>query len=584
MKRHNTYPLIITSLFLTIITLATFWRVQNHHFINLDDNVYITENRHVNEGLKTKNISWAFTTFYHGNWSPITLLSHMIDCQVYGFNPAGHHFNNLLFHIANTLLLFLFLQRTTRLLWQSAFVAALFALHPLHVEPVAWISSRKDVLSTFFFMLTLFTYSRYAENPGVIRYLIVLLFFIMGLLSKAMLVTLPFILLLMDYWPLGRIRFKQSEINGCQAMNKKYRKAFPQQLIKEKYPFFILSLVMGIIAFLAQQKLGALPDLEALPLKFRMANGVLSYGTYIFKMIYPIKLSIFYPYPGMRPLWLITGVVVFLIITTGVAFKMAGKYPYFITGWLWYLVTLLPVIGFVQIGSHVMADRYTYIPLTGLFIVITYGISSFISRGRYHGFFLIPAGVFLLVFLISVTDAYLRKWSNSTSLFQHALSVTKNNYLALNNLGTTLYLQGKEEEAISYYREAIRINPFYAEAHYNLGVVLARQGHLEEAEAHYKETLRINPNHERANNNLGLLYDKKGMLSKAIQYYNEALRIRPDDEVAHTNIGVVFAKQGDFKNAIKHHAEAIRIKPDFPLAHKNMAIALIQLERHQEAK
>ena len=496
---HRPVPKILISLFLILTTLVLFWPLGNYEFINFDDGEYVYGNPQVKAGLTLKGMIWAFTTTQTGNWHPLTWLSHMVDCEFYGLSSGGHHLTNVLIHIASTLLLFLVLERMTRALWRSSLVAALFALHPLHVESVAWVAERKDVLSTFFWMLTLWTYVRYAERPKLNRYLAVLLSFVLGLLSKAMLVTLPCVMLLLDYWPLERFQFGGPRGDGNRAgrksMNRDDPRAFSHRFVLEKVPFFALSAVSSVVTFLAQQSVGAVRPLEWFPLGPRIANALVSYLSYIGKMIWPHPLAILYPYPGILSLWQVVGAGLVLVCVSVWAVRASRKHPYLGVGWLWYLGTLVPVIGLVQVGVQATADRYTYVPLIGLFIMIAWGVPDILAGWRYRKTVLaISAGV-LLSILMPVTRLQIQKWHDPITIFTHTLKVTTRNYLIHNNLGVALADRGKNQEAMAHYTEALRINPNYAEAYNNLGNALARQGKKPEAIAYYKEALRIDPHY-----------------------------------------------------------------------------------------
>ncbi len=573
-RRHSA---LVVILFLTIATVALFWQVRNHEFVILDDDKYVTENSHVRDGLTWEGLVWAFTTMHANFWHPLTWISHMLDCELYGLDPGGHHFTNLLIHLATTLLLFLVLERMTGDLWPSAFVAALFALHPLHVESVAWVAERKDVLSTFFCVLTMGSYVRYAERPGINRYLLVLLSFVLGLMAKPMLVTLPFVLLLLDYWPLGRFQFVQPSGNSHAQAQKSvrpdnHRSSF-FRLVLEKLPFFALAAVSSIVAFLAQEHGGALRALNLFPIEVRMANAVISYASYIGKMIWPLHLAVFYPHPGMLPLWQVIGAGLFLVSTSVLVIRAAHRSPYLGVGWLWYLGTLVPVIGLVQVGDHAMADRYTYMPLIGLFIMIAWGSCDISKRWRYRRLLLpVSAGVLLCASMIS-TGFQLRYWQNSTTLFEHALDVTAANTLAHTNLGVVFAGQGKLDEAVAHYTQALRIKPDHLEARINMGAALAAQGKLDEAVAHYSNALHIKPDFAGAHYNLGNALVAQGKITDAITHFYEALRIKPNDAEVHNNLGIVLAKQGKTEEAITHFCEALRIKPGYTLARKNLEIA-----------
>jgi len=458
-KKHHD---VLLCLFLVVLTLAVYRQVQNFDFVNFDDHMYITENRHVKEGLTLKSTIWAFTTIHAANWHPLTWLSHMLDCQFFGMNSGRHHLTNLFFHITNSLLLFFVFRKMTGSSWQSGFVAALFALHPLHVESVAWVSERKDVLSAFFWMLTMWSYVWYVEHPGINRYLLVLLFFILGLMAKPMLVTLPFVLLLLDFYPLSRFQFQQSDDGNIFQQRSIYLR-----LVLEKLPLFVLAAISSAVTLYAQKRGGAVMSLDVIPIKVRIANALVSYIKYIEKMIYPSELAVLYPFQGMLPWWEITGAGLLLVSISFLAIRVIKQSPYYAVGWLWYIGTLVPVIGLVQIGRQSMADRYTYIPLIGLFIVIAWGVPEIVAQWRHRKILLTIFATVLLSILMTVTWKHLRHWGNSITLFEHTLEVTSNNYLAHNNLGVALDIQGRTQEAIDHYLKALRIKPDYVEAHNN---------------------------------------------------------------------------------------------------------------------
>jgi len=487
----------IVSLFLTIATLAVYWQAGNHEFINYDDITYVTGNPHLQAGFSPEGIIWAFTSGYAGNWHPLTWISHILDIQLYGMDPGRHHLTNVLFHIGNTLLLFLVFRRMTGALWCSAFIAALFALHPLHVESVAWIAERKDVLSTFFWMLTMGAYAWYVERRGFLRYLLVLLFFILGLMAKPMLVTLPFVLLLLDYWPLSRFQFGHQ--NGNIVIQ---RKSVVIRLICEKIPLFALAAASCIVTLFAQQSGGAVCSFSAFPINIRIANALVSYVGYIVKMLWPHQLAVLYPYPGMLPWIQVIGACLLLVFISILAFMALKRCPWLIVGWVWYIVTLVPVIGLVQVGSQAMADRYTYVPLIGIFIMIAFGVPELMSGWRYRKIGLSTMAVACLLVLMATTWFQVRYWANSVTLFERALAVTENNYVLHSNLGVTLFSKGKVDEAIDHFHDAMRINPRYAKAHNNLGTALIHKGKVKKAIAHFREALRIRPGYSDAHDNL----------------------------------------------------------------------------------
>jgi tetratricopeptide (TPR) repeat protein len=504
-KKPHQHVVIILCLVLAAVNLALYGQLQDHEFIHYDDYEYVVENPHLRCGLTLRGITWALTTGYAGNWHPLTWLSHMLDCQLYGLNPKGHHLSSLLLHIINTLLLFLVLKRMTGALWRSAFAAALFAFHPLHVESVAWVSERKDVLSTLFWMMTLWAYVRYVERPAIGRYMLSLLFFFLGLTAKPMLVTLPFVLLLMDYWPLARFQFgtlKEGEslrAGGTPVDTHPWRIA--GRLLWEKVPFLVLAASSSVVTFLVQREWGTMPSL--IPLKIRAANALYSYALYMGKMIWPQNLAVFYPHPGNTlTLWQWGGAALLLASISLLAVMAARQIPYLIMGWLWYLGTLVPVIGFIQVGSQAMADRYTYVPLIGLFVIISWGVHRLAGKSPLLKGIVSVFAIFAMTGLFVSTMRQVSTWKDGKTLFEHALAVTSRNVLAHNNLGNALAREGKQEEAAYHFAEALRFSPHDATAHNNLGNALVELGRIEEAVAHYTEALRIRPDFKEARDNL----------------------------------------------------------------------------------
>jgi tetratricopeptide (TPR) repeat protein len=565
LSSHRHVLVLLTSLFLIVLILAAFEQIRNHAFINLDDNKYITENRLVQSGLTLGGLTWAFTATHAANWHPLTWLSHMLDCQLYGLNPSGHHLTNLIFHIASTLLLFLVLRRMTGTLWKSCFVAALFALHPLHVESVAWVAERKDVLSAFFWMLTMWAYIRYVERPKLQRYLLALLFFALGLMSKPMLVTLPFVLLLLDYWPLGRFQLIPSSMNPkslrSKPKNNSGQISMVLRLIREKAPFFLLSALSSILTIFAQQKGGAMVSLEHYPFESRVANALVSYASYIGKMIWPSHLSIFYPYQEILPLWKVVGAGLLLTSVSVLVIRVVHKLPYLAVGWFWYIGTLIPVIGLVQVGSQAMADRYTYVPLIGLFVMVAWSAPDILAGWRHRRVVLsISAGILLSILMIA-TRLQVPHWQNSIMLFGHSIDVTSNNYLAHNNLGSAFMRQGKIQEAIAHFTEALRISPDDPEVHYNLGVVLQGQGKLQEAIIHFAQAVRIKPDYAIAHNNLGVALVVQGKIQEAIAHFAKAVQAKPDYAEAHINLGFGYLTIGDKVSALEEYKVLKKLNP-----------------------
>jgi tetratricopeptide (TPR) repeat protein len=602
-------PLLI-GMALVILPLLIYWQGQNFEFVNLDDPLYITENPAVQRGLTKEGVIWAFAFNDVSYWHPLTWLSHMLDCQIYGLNPKGHHFTNVLFHVASTLLLFLTLRRMTGALWRSAFVAAFFALHPLNVESVAWVANRKGVLSTFFWTLTLWTYVRYVRNPRAGAYSMVLIPFVFGLLSKPTVVTLPFALLLLDYWPLDRLRPRNPSLVDqtlpISSGTKKEEKVL--HVIAEKIPLIALSAATVSITYLSSLHKGIIIAHETVPLSLRLENAVVSYAKYLIKMIWPFDLAVFYPFPEAFPSWQLAGAVAVLFCITGFVLWKIKRAPYLAVGWLWYLGTLVPVIGFIQHGLWpALADRFSYVPLIGVFIMLAWGIGDLLTGQRLLK--IISYALFAAVFLGFSISAWIqvRYWKNSMSLFEHALNVTRANHLAHYNLGAAFHKQGKIEEALSQYSKALDIMPDnaqfqvsygsallargsieeamgyfsgalrkvpdYAEAHINMGAALSKKGKTEEALSHYREAIAIKPLPE-AHHSLGLILAGQGKLEEAVSQYEQALTLKPYDAQVHNDLGVALFYQGKNKEAILHFKEALRIKPDYENPRRNLGFVL----------
>jgi Tfp pilus assembly protein PilF len=573
-------------LVLILATSAVYWHVTGHDFVLLDDRLYVYENSHVQNGLTSDSIIWAFTTTHAGFKIPLTWLSLMLDFELYGLDAGGYHLTNLLLHIANVLLLFFILKLMTGALWRSGFVAALFALHPLHVESVAWVTERKDVLSILFWLLTMWAYLGYVERPGMRRYLLMIVSFTLGLMAKPMLVTLPFVLLLLDYWPLGRFQVGQSADAPESSVQAPIKSGQPMSsvlsLVWEKTPLFALAAVSSVVTFLAQKSAEALVHFETWPITIRIANGLVSYVKYLGKMIWPRSLAVFYPHPGHSlPIWKAAGAGVLLLCISILVLRGARRYPYLVVGWLWYIGTLVPVIGFVQSGLQAMADRFTYIPLIGLYIIIAWGVPEIVPRWPHRKLYLATLSTTLFLFLMALTWKQVQYWKNSISLFEHTLEVTSNNWLVNIDLGTELYREGRTDDAIKHYLEALRIKPDNAEAHNNLGIALDREGRTDDAIKHYLEALRIRPDYAKAHDNLGNAFVRKGRTDDAIKHYLEALRIKPDDAEVHNNLGIAFARKGNFDVAVKHFQKALQINPNFSYARDNLKKVLLLQERNQ---
>lgn len=558
---QNRYGLVI-GVSLIIITFSLYYQVKNFDFINFDDEDYVVQNPYVKKGITGESVKWAFTAFYAGNWHPLTWLSHMIDCELFGLDAGKHHLTNVVFHILNTLLLFIVLKKFTGAIWQSGFVAMLFAIHPLHVESVAWISERKDVLSTFFFLLALWSYLSYVRRHQFLHYLFTMGWFLCGLMSKPMLVTFPFVLLLLDYYPLRRFHhFKTDAL----------------KLVIEKIPFMVVCVISSGITILAQRKGGAVSSFELHPLGLRLQNAIHSYVQYIKKTVVPIDLTIYYPYPAFYSLIEIIGAILFLFSITVLAILLNQKYPWFLMGWLWYVGTLVPVIGIVQVGSQAMADRYSYIPLIGIFIIIAGVGNELYKTGKIHAK---PIGIlcfFIILYFCSLTYIQIQFWENSIRLFRHALEVNPNNGIAHNNLGAALGAQGKISEAIYHFSESVRITPDNKEAWQNLGFAMELQGKIPEAIQYYKKALAISSDLKKAHINLGKILAHQGSTDEAKVHFQQALRLDPDNPEVHHELGLIFANQQQPVVAIHHFQTALQFQPDNVQFKNNLAVAMISV-------
>lgn len=594
---------------LTAIALA-YWNIGGY-FISLDDLDYITKNIHVTTGLTKGNFVWAFTNSYQSNWHPLTWLSHMADCQLYGLDPRGHRLTNVLFHAINTVLLFLLLLKITGARWQSAFVAALFALHPLHVESVAWIAERKDVLSGMFWMLTLLGYAYYAERPNFKRYLLTLFAFALGLMAKPMLVTLPVVMLLLDYWPLKRTALIEAKAGDSgQTPGKTKAIKFPL-LIIEKIPFFVLAAASSAITIYAQKSGGAVIPMKAVPAAFRSVNASISYVTYIGQMFWPARLAVFYPLPFNLTIWQGLAAGALLLAVTVGAVMLARKAPYFLTGWLWYLITLLPVIGFIQVGLQARADRYTYLPLIGIFIIIAWGVPALLATWKHRkGALTVLAAIILLACALA-TRHQVAFWESDLTLFRHAADVTNNNYVAykilgydflsqkkydeaasnfsealrstpegkdaeaLSGMGFCLMALGKTDEAIAFFQKAINIKPDHINALLGLGNSFLRIGRVDDAIGQFSKAAEIDPNRADVQYSLARALGERGRTNEAIQHFEAALQLDPDLAEAHYDLGVSLLRVGRLDEAIYHFEEAVSIKPDFGQARSSLQAALL---------
>lgn len=627
---------------LLAVTMAVYSQAAGFGFVNYDDPDHLSANPHVMHGFSMANIAWAFTSAHASNWIPLTWLSYMLDTQIFGLRSGPLHLVNVALHAISTLLLFGFLHRATGARWRSALVALVFALHPLHVESVAWLAERKDVLCVLFCLLTLWAYLKYSERPSALRYAAVALLFACALLAKPLAVTLPLVLLLLDLWPLRRFERTKSAA-----------------LVTEKLPLLALSMAASIVTYVVQQGSGAISGVERIPLLDRISNALASYFIYLVKFAWPSNLAVFYPYPN-SPAWILAAAgLITIALLTWLALRQVRARPYFATGWLWYLITLLPMIGLVQAGLQARADRYMYLPMIGLSIAITWGLADWFERRKWNQSLLAAAACAVCAAWTVVTFETVDNWRDSIALFEHAVAVTEGNYVAHHNLGvalrdagrvddavvefqeavsirpqaadmqenlgealiaagraaeaephlvralelrpdfakahvdlgSALVRTGKMNEAASQYREALRLQPDFAEAHYGLGGILARQGLMREANAEFENALpylidkvKQQPDSVDDRYNLGTVYAMMGRVDEAIAQFQETVRLRPDDAEAHFNLGTALASRGRGSEAVDQFAAAVKLRPDYVRAHLSLARTLASLGRTEEAR
>jgi tetratricopeptide (TPR) repeat protein len=561
--------------FLVVITWLVFGQTVRYDFVNYDDNEYVYANPAITSGLTPHGIIYAFSGTHARNWHPLTTLSHMVDCQLWGASAGGHHFTNIVLHTIAVVLLFLVLKQMTGAIWQSAFVAALFAIHPLHVESVVWISERKDVLSAVFFMLTLGAYAHYVRSPSVGRYLTMSILFALGLMSKPMLVTVPLVLLLLDYWPLqrfgGRSSIKRSAL--------------------EKIPLLTLSAAAGVATLLVQQS--SLAVVEQLPLVSRIGNGLVSCMIYVKQMIWPVGLAVFYPHPGDQlPVWEIGLAIVLLVMVSAGAIALRRKSPYLITGWFWYLVMLMPVIGLIQVGSQAHADRYTYLPQIGLYVLLAWGTTDALAsrfttgrvrRGGLERRILAVTASVALIALAWCAHVEASYWRNGESLWGRALAVTSGNFMAHDGLGDYLANRGRLDEAIDQFQKALNIAPGYPEIETNLILALTKKGRTDEAITHLQAVLKEHPNDAQTHYSLGNALRKKGDSQGAIAAYEKALSIQARYPAAHYYLGIALDQNGQIDEAIAHYQEAVKEQPNYPQAYCLLGNDLLQKARVDDA-
>ena len=567
------------ALALVAYTFANFAAAGRFEFVRFDDPDYVTQNPQVLAGLSWHGVQWAIVTGHAANWHPLTWLSHMLDVQLFGLNAGSHHLMNVGFHVLNTLLLFAVLYRATRAVGRSAFVAALFAVHPLHVESVAWVSERKDVLSTCMWMLTLLAYLSFVRRASARRYAAVLLCFALGLMAKPMVVTLPFVLLLLDVWPLRRIAL-WPERGGLLAPADR---STAMHLMLEKLPMVFLAVVSSVITVAVQRSGGAVGALSAYPLGLRIENAVINCVAYIGRMVWPARLAAFYPYRESVSIWAVVGSALLLVLITAASVRLARRRPYVLVGWLWYIGTLMPVIGIVQVGMQSMADRYSYIPLIGLFIIIAWGGAEVLQvMPQQRVVAPITAGI-VLIACSARTHAQLETWRNSLALWQHAVDVTSNNAYAQYNLGVVLVQLGRVDDGIARFREALRVDPNYADVHIDLANALNQRGQADEAIGEFATVVRLRPDYADARVAYGSLLRTHGRNAEAMTQLREALRLNPELASAHDELGNALTNDGKLADAITEYSAAVRLDPKFAEGHNNLGAALMRAGQYERA-
>src|SRR5437870_3982063 len=568
-------PDLLILLGLAVMTFAIYAQVIGHQFITLDDDAYIRENAMVNRGVTLAGMAWAFTAFDQGNWHPLTWIAHMIDSQLFGMNAGGHLVVNALINVANTLLVFWFLFRTTHARWSSALVAALFALHPLHVESIAWAAERKDTLSTFFGLLSLIAYVRYAEAPSIRRYAWTAIMLTLGLLAKPMLVTWPFVMLLLDYWPLRR--FQRSDASDQWSVVR--------GLVVEKLPLFALVAASAVVTSLAQSHGGGVRTFTEFPIALRLSNALVSYAKYLLLAFWPNDLAVYYPYKGTDiPAWQISSAALLLIAITAFCFSQRKIRPYLIVGWLWFLGTLVPVIGLVQVGGQTMADRYFYIPSIGLFIAIVFGLADIAERRRVAPWLSAAIANVVLVVLATLTNAQIHRWSDSFTLFKHALTVVPPNVAVEDSLGLAMHKNGQLDEAAARFERALQIKPDDYTSLLSMGVIRFYQGRVPEAMEYAQAAIRSQADGSKAHNLLGMALAKQNRNEAALDEVRRASELAPKDADIRNDLGLALARLGRIPEAIDQFHEALRLDPNNAApAHANLGWALLESGKPRES-
>ena len=553
-------PVLAVCLFL--LAALAFSCVLNNDFLTYDDFTYVTGNDHVQHGLEWSSFKWAFATWWAANWHPLTWLSHMLDCQLFGLRPWGHHLTNLLLHAINTSLVFCVLRKMTGAIWPSVFVAGLFGIHPLHVESVAWVAERKDVLSTLFWMLSLWAYAGFVEESKTRGpkskwyYALSLVFLALGLMSKPMLVTAPFLMLLLDYWPLRRWERKT---------------IIP--LLLEKVPFLLLAVISAALTFLAQKNGNATATVEGVPLELRVENTTVSYALYLCKLLWPVHLAVIYPYPDHLSVAEVLPAALLIASIWIAVFIQRRARPFLFVGWAWFFGTLVPVIGLVQVGPQSMADRYMYVPSIGIFIAATWGIAEWSKTFGHRTFVLAVGALVTLAVYCGMTIHQIGYWKNTETLFQHAIAVTHNNGVAYANLADYESDQGRLNQAIGFYQEAAKLQPQYPLIYDSMGVAFLKEGRINEAISQFEKASQMDPTLPRVHEHWGLALKESGQLDDAITQDEAAVRLSPDDADAHADLGLVFQKEGRITDALAQYQIALKLDPNMAITHYNLALA-----------
>jgi protein O-mannosyl-transferase len=564
---HDTYLAAAVCGFLLLAVALVFGQTVGHEFVQYDDPKYVYQNPVVQRGLTFEGFRWALTASeinnWHPNWHPLAWLSHMLDVQLYGLQAGGHHLTSVLLHAAAAILLFLVLWRMTGFLWRSAFVAAVFAVHPLRAESVAWVAERKDVLSGLFFMLTLWAYVGYTRHPvSLVRYLTVAALFTLGLMAKPMLVTLPFVLLLLDYWPLGRMG---------PAVGRSF--SFPRRVVVEKLPLLALTAAACVATFFSQRE--AVATIDAIPISSRIANALVSYVTYIGDFFYPVGLAVFYPLKtGGLPIWKVAASTLALTGISTAVLVWRRRFPYLFVGWFWYVGMLVPVIGLLQVGAQSMADRYTYLPQIGLCLSVTWGGAQLAASWRYRRRACVAVSALAVLILMGFAWRQTSYWRNSETLWTHTLSCTAGNYIAHDSLGAALAERGQIDAAVAHFQKALEIKPNYAIAHNNLGRIMVERGQIDAAIGHFQKALEINPGYAEAHFNIGVALEKRGQIDAAVTHYQKAVGINPNFAEAYNSLGVTMVRHGQADVAIGHFQRALEINPVYAEARFNLGVAL----------